>query len=253
MSYALKRPRRRSGRIALIVWLVSASTVLLCARPAPARAADGFPPPDCQCATCEEAVPVLLTLDADVSASSVVLRWSYAGDDAIDSFVLYRRQTQRDPAVDPDPAARIATLPAGATYRTSYTYDDRAAADNATLEYTIEAIDERGLRLGTARVEVTTGRFDRASGLRLDAPYPSPAPAMSIELELPARMAAHVAVYDVAGREVARLTDATLAPGRVRLTWTGATRDGGQAPAGVYFVRLVTTAGIRMQRFTLVR
>lgn len=58
---------------------------------------------------------------------------------------------------------------------------------------------------------------------------------------------ARVAVYDVRGREVVRLLDATLAAGAHEVEWTGGTAGGTEAPSGVYFV-LLKSAGERITR-----
>jgi hypothetical protein len=55
-------------------------------------------------------------------------------------------------------------------------------------------------------------------------------------------------VYDVLGREVARLVDAEREAGRHE-----ATLDGSALPAGVYVVRLTAGPFVQAQRVTLVR
>jgi flagellar hook assembly protein FlgD len=59
-----------------------------------------------------------------------------------------------------------------------------------------------------------------------------------------------VAVYDVTGREVAVLADGRVSAGRHEATWDGRTVRG-NAPTGLYFVRLA--AGGRVLSRRLVR
>ena len=53
-----------------------------------------------------------------------------------------------------------------------------------------------------------------------------------------------LAVYDVRGRLVRMLANATMYAGGHRLTWDGRTDAGAEAPTGVYFVRLHTTTTV---------
>jgi len=52
-----------------------------------------------------------------------------------------------------------------------------------------------------------------------------------------------LAVYDLMGREVRSLARGDMAAGAQRRVWDGRRGDGSDAPAGVYFVRLVTPGG----------
>jgi agmatine/peptidylarginine deiminase len=58
---------------------------------------------------------------------------------------------------------------------------------------------------------------------------------------------ARVAVYDVRGREVARLADRMFVAGDHEVEWTGRATNGAQAPSGVYFV-VLKSAGERLTR-----
>jgi flagellar hook assembly protein FlgD len=58
---------------------------------------------------------------------------------------------------------------------------------------------------------------------------------------------ARVSVYDVRGREVARLADRTFAAGGHEVEWTGRAKNGEQAPSGIYFV-VLKSAGERITR-----
>lgn len=49
---------------------------------------------------------------------------------------------------------------------------------------------------------------------------------------------AHLAIYDVLGREVALLVDEVLAAGHYTVRWNGRDRSGQRVSSGVYFYRL---------------
>ncbi len=68
----------------------------------------------------------------------------------------------------------------------------------------------------------------------LEQNYPNPFnPATTMQYVLPRRSAVTIAVSDAMGREVARLVDATVDPGRHSTTFNGAA-----LPSGIYFVTM---------------
>jgi flagellar hook assembly protein FlgD len=78
-------------------------------------------------------------------------------------------------------------------------------------------------------------------GLAFAAPSPNPsqsATRLSFLLHDPGHV--RLAVYDVAGREVAVLVDEYRPAGRHFVLWDGRNRAGASAAAGVYFARFET-------------
>jgi flagellar hook assembly protein FlgD len=59
-----------------------------------------------------------------------------------------------------------------------------------------------------------------------------------IRYSLPSAGAVRLHVYDVQGREVARLVDRLESAGSHQAHWNGLTRRGQPAPAGVYYYKL---------------
>jgi len=73
-------------------------------------------------------------------------------------------------------------------------------------------------------------------------------------LSLPVAVRVRLDVHDVSGRVVRTLERAADAPGPMELTWDLCDRQGRPVPAGLYFARLVTTAGrSRSQRIVVLR
>lgn len=64
---------------------------------------------------------------------------------------------------------------------------------------------------------------------------------------------ARVAVFDLAGREVARLWDHSLPAGTTRIDWNGMTSQGTRLPAGVYLVRAQVGTTALMKRVVRVQ
>jgi hypothetical protein len=83
-------------------------------------------------------------------------------------------------------------------------------------------------------------------------PNPSDGQAVHFEFTLPRPERVCIVVYDVAGREVARLVDGRYAMGRHQAVWNG--RKGGRNIAsGVYFVRFDSGGKSTVKRMVLVR
>jgi flagellar hook capping protein FlgD len=91
------------------------------------------------------------------------------------------------------------------------------------------------------------------AAVRLGPAMPQPSSGeVRIAFALPRAGRVRLTVLDVAGREVARLWDGVVEAGMHTARWNGRTAEGGMAPAGIYFVRLVTderrTASARLVR-----
>jgi iron transport multicopper oxidase len=89
---------------------------------------------------------------------------------------------------------------------------------------------------------------------RLGAAYPNPfVGGTALELALARDGTARLTVYDVNGRRVRSLVDATLAAGSRRVAWDGRDDAGAPAPAGLYLVRLESAGETHSRRVMLVR
>jgi hypothetical protein len=76
-------------------------------------------------------------------------------------------------------------------------------------------------------------------GLRLEPAFPNPFRASTeIVYDLAAPGAIRLRVFDVTGREVARLADEQLPAGRYRRSWDGRDARGQELASGIYFLRL---------------
>lgn len=85
--------------------------------------------------------------------------------------------------------------------------------------------------------------------LTLEPAYPNPFNSVTrFGFVLPQRGAARLAVYDLAGREVARLVDQELSAGRYMTVWNAE-----QMSSGIYFARLELDGASRIIRMTLLK
>jgi hypothetical protein len=94
------------------------------------------------------------------------------------------------------------------------------------------------------------------AGLVLQAPYPNPFnPRTSIAFSLPGEGARPVrlSIYDLRGREVARLVDGPLPAGPHTVAWNGQDHRDRPLPAGVYLCKLVHDGRVATRTLTLVK
>jgi hypothetical protein len=91
----------------------------------------------------------------------------------------------------------------------------------------------------------------RPFSLVLGANRPNPFPAQTaLSFEIPVAGRVVLCVYDLSGREVARLVDRSLPAGRFDASWDGRDGQGRSAPAGIYLLRLVTEGGVKSRKLT---
>jgi hypothetical protein len=84
--------------------------------------------------------------------------------------------------------------------------------------------------------------------------YPNPFnPATTIRYELPEGAPVRLVVYDLQGREVARLTDGYRQPGYHETTWDGRAASGRPLPSGIYIARLVTPVYSKSMKMLLLK
>jgi len=73
--------------------------------------------------------------------------------------------------------------------------------------------------------------------------YPNPFTASTtLRFDLPELSRVTLVIYDMSGREVERLVDGVMGPGRHVATWSGRNQAGRPAEAGLYFVRMIATS-----------
>ncbi len=88
-------------------------------------------------------------------------------------------------------------------------------------------------------VSVSADNIKLADRPRLAGNYPNPFnPSTTISYSLPVQTWITLKIFDVLGREILNLLDATQTPGYYNALWTGADNSGNLVNAGVYFCQL---------------
>jgi hypothetical protein len=92
------------------------------------------------------------------------------------------------------------------------------------------------------------------TGFEFAPPRPNPSRAqVRFDFAVPRAAPVSIVIWDVAGREVWRVTEGTFAAGRYSRVWDGGDHRGGAAPSGVYFARFQAPGVHAARRLALIR
>lgn len=93
-----------------------------------------------------------------------------------------------------------------------------------------------------------------AGRLAIRKAFPNPFnPSTKIEFSVPKAGPVSLRVYDVHGREVAKLLDEAMSPGVYRVAWNGKTSDGAALASGIYFAQIQSGASRQSVRLTMLK
>jgi hypothetical protein len=171
-------------------------------------------------------VPVLFSaFDAVATDEGVAVSWELWSDEAMDEFVLYRRED----------ASPIVAVTRGAVDGVSGSYLDASVDPGQTYQYEMLVRSTDGDEFRSRVASVTTP----AVALTLGQNHPNPFnPRTTIPYRVPA--AAHpqrvrLVVLDVSGRVVRTLVDEDQPGGAYHVSWEGKDERGAHVSSGVYF------------------
>ncbi|MFC1555957.1 T9SS type A sorting domain-containing protein [candidate division KSB1 bacterium] len=89
---------------------------------------------------------------------------------------------------------------------------------------------------------------------RLHQNYPNPFnPETTIRFELPAAADVRITVYNILGKEVAKVTDRDYAAGEHSIKWNGRNSFGTQVSSGMYFYRIEAGTFVKTMKMVLLR
>jgi hypothetical protein len=196
----------------------------------------------CVCVSFDRQLAVeFLDFSATAGEQSVTLRWSTASEHDNDYFELLR---------DNQPIHRHSSV-GNSAVRTDYAWKDESGLNEGrTYEYTLNAVDIAGDRqeLGTRMVTISSSDAVAAE-FALEQNYPNPFnPVTTISFSLAERSLVILAVYDLTGREMARLVNEERDAGSYAVTF-----DGGALPTGVYFYRLQAGSFAAVRKLVLMK
>ncbi|HET6462933.1 MAG TPA: FlgD immunoglobulin-like domain containing protein [Candidatus Krumholzibacteria bacterium] len=155
---------------------------------------------------------------------AVRLRWGIVSDQPLDHLIVQRAPAEGGGAVT------LATLPGDARE-----FTDLAPRAGEKYAYRVVAYGKFGSSFSTPTLTMTAPMLPT----KLWLSYPNPfRDQTTISAHLAAQSNLDLAVFDVAGRRVAKLASGTRGAGEHIFTWNGTDEAGRRVPAGVYFCRL---------------
>jgi hypothetical protein len=114
------------------------------------------------------------------------------------------------------------------------------------------ASSEGDLRTGESTIGISSS--PQAPPLLLEHSVPNPfTTSTRFTYTLPKADHLRLAIYDVAGRQVAVLSDGAAGPGHYQASWNGHSASGNPLAAGVYFLRCEFAGAIETQKIVLKR
>ena len=147
-------------------------------------------------------------------------------------------------------SAVIKTISADSTVDAEFVFDvDKKApvGRDTTLTATISSTGGSW----TKDIKITIGA---PTDYKLYANYPNPFnPSTKIGFQLPAASHVRLVIYDVVGREVAKVTDADYPAGYTELTWNGTNNNGVTVSSGVYFYRITAPKWNKVMKMMMVK
>jgi len=167
-------------------------------------------------------------------------------DHDFDFFRVYRQATEDAAAVS------LTETPESA-------FTDNTVEKGRGYDYWLSALDVNGNESGTSlAVSInalgTVENLSLPTAFALHQNYPNPFnPATTIRFALPQATEVRLVVYDLQGREVAKLLDGDWPAGYHHVVWDGRFANGQPAPSGMYLARLFTPGYTRSIKLVLLK
>ena len=131
--------------------------------------------------------------------------------------------------------------------------DEYLIAGGTVTDFGTGILDGWLVRLGTG-VQAVADRSGIPKQFTLYANYPNPFnPSTIIGFDLPRAAVVTLTVYDILGRELARLVNRPMGTGYHQAVWDGRTANGKEAPTGIYIARLVTPGYAKSIKMVLLK
>lgn len=139
----------------------------------------------------------------------------------------------------------------GATVSQAITFCDGLIDDPAGDRNLAASIADKinvGQQVNAGVIPLSTAQIAYRAGLALRSFHVTPNPGRGVrqfQFSMAQEGRVRLSVFDVSGRLVSRLVDATLQAGPHAIAWGGASDAGSKVARGIYFARLETAAGSR--------
>jgi hypothetical protein len=182
--------------------------------------------------------------EAEPVQAGVELRWQLASPERFTGVGVERSESEVGPwtrlALDSHEVDGVTTL------------TDPTVENGKLYHYQLVGSGFGGQSVTLARVSIRAGVPISDFELSAVGPNPSRGP-VGIDYAVSREASVSVTIVDLQGRQVARLSDGILRPGRYHAVWSGELERGGMAPAGVYFIRYQAPGKHLVRRVVMAR
>jgi hypothetical protein len=182
---------------------------------------------------------------AEGRADGILLRWQFSDPGNVSTITI-----QRAPA-ETGPWAAI-TTESGRDGNATLALDTQAEP-GITYYYRLSVLATSGETTNFGLVSAQRAA-PFAGGVYFGVPTPNPsARGVSVKLRIGQPEYVRLSVLDASGRVICKIHEGMLSPGEYAPTWDGRSNGLEAVPAGVYFMSLRTSAGVRTHRVAIVR
>jgi hypothetical protein len=182
-------------------------------------------------------------LEASEVERAVEVRWSTSAEAVADGFKVYRSERV---------SGGFRALHEGLVHGTStFVWRDTDVVPQTTYYYLLGAFDAEGREQRVGPVSVQTDAL-RPLEFAFDTVRPNPfIHRTELDFMVPATSRVICSVYDVSGRLLGTILDATYPAGEHRVAWEGRDLAGRRMAAGVYFLRLQAGPGTSTRKVVM--
>ncbi len=209
-------------------------------------------------------------LRSEVHNGSVELRWDAPVVEITpNAFVSYNLRVGKgthstdiiSPLANPVTGRRLIARPGNTATNLSWTLSGLA---NGEYFWSVQAINnafaaspfsaEGSFRISGVTAVDTESEFELPTEFRLYSNFPNPfGSETTVRYDLPSAEVVSVRIYDLLGKEVARLIDTVQEAGTHSLRWSGHTDSGQTLGSGIYFLRFEAGDFVRTEKLTHIR
>ena len=192
------------------------------------------------------ATPTLLAqFTAEGRSDGILLRWQFSDSRDVSTITIQRALAETGPWA---PIATELSRDGDATLAL-----DTQAEPGITCYYRLSILEPSG---GTTNLGLVSAQRSApfTADVYFGAPTPNPsARGVSVKFRISQPEYVRLSVVDASGRVVRKVHEGMLSPGEYTRTWDGRSSGSQVVPAGVYFMSLRTSAGVRTHRVAIVR
>ena len=189
----------------------------------------------------DNSLPVTLSeFEAEIHSDVIILNWKTESE--INNLLFNVLKSQ-----DNNRYYKIGEVPGHGSSSSGfdYSFSDTEISIGSKYFYTLNSIDYDGTphNYDTLVVDLSSGEFDPLlpTSYALYQNHPNPFnPSTTITFDVPEDSELSITVFDIMGREVAKLVNGSVVSGRNQVVWNGKNHWDEDMSSGIYFAKMVS-------------